>query len=273
MKFGISTFVTDEGIRPDALGKALEERGFESVFLAEHSHIPKGATAPDGSELERPYYRGLDPFIALTAAASATKNLLLSTGVALLVQRDVLHTAKEVASLDLLSGGRTILTVGAGWNRAEMRNHGVDPVTRGRRLDEQLAVLKAIWTQDEASFHGEHVDFGPVYMWPKPVQRPHPPIYIGGHSPAARRRVAEHGDGWFPITATSDDIREMRASLAARGRTGVVMNVPGDADSPASLAEYAEAGAERATFHIETMPESATLRKLDDLAKLVARYT
>ncbi|MFD9906704.1 LLM class F420-dependent oxidoreductase [Streptomyces sp. NPDC059063] len=272
MKLGISTFVTDEGIRPDALGRALEERGFDSLFLAEHSHIPKGSTAPDGSALERAYYRSLDPFLALTAAAAATRTLLLGTGVALLVQRDVIHTAKEVATLDLLSGGRTVLAVGAGWNREEMRNHGTDPRTRGRLLDEQLAALKLIWTRDTAEFHGEHVDFGPLHMWPKPVQDPHPPLYIGGHSPAALARMAAHGDGWFPIVVTPAEVRRVRKSLAEQGRTGVVINVPARQDRRDLMDAYAEAGADRATFHLDAMPEPATLRKLDELAALVDDY-
>ncbi|GAA1550299.1 LLM class F420-dependent oxidoreductase [Actinomadura kijaniata] len=273
MKFGVSTFVTDEGIRPGALGAALEERGFESLFVAEHSHIPTGSTAPDGTELARAYYRALDPLIALTAAAAATTRLRLGTGVLLLVQRDVIQTAKEVASLDLLSGGRVILAVGAGWNRTEMRDHGTDPGVRGRLLDERLAALKEIWTRDEAEFHGEYVRFGPMRMWPKPVQRPHPPIYIGGHSPAALARVAAHGDGWFPIEVTPDDVRRVRGALAERGRTGVVITVPADPAGEGTLDAYAEAGADRATFHLETMPEAATLRKLDELAALAARYS
>lgn len=272
MKFGVSTFVTDEGIRPDVLATALEERGFESMFLAEHSHIPRGSSAPDGFELTRPYFRSLDPFIALTAAATATHNLRLGTGVALLAQRDIIHTAKEVASLDLLSHGRAILTVGAGWNEEEMRNHGVDPRTRGQRLDEQLAALRMIWTQEESSFHGTHIDFGPMYQWPKPVQQPHPPIYIGGNSQAARRRVAEYGDGWFPNMITPNDIRDMRTASAARGRTDVVMNAPADEDQPQLLDEFVDAGADRATFHIPTETESATLRKLDQLASIIRRF-
>ncbi|GAA1997547.1 LLM class F420-dependent oxidoreductase [Nocardiopsis rhodophaea] len=272
MKFGISTFVTDDGIRPDALGTALEERGFESLFLAEHSHIPSGTTAPDGTELGRVYYRTLDPFIALTAAASATKNLVLGTGIALLIQRDVIHTAKEAATLDLLSGGRVILAVGVGWNKKEMRNHGTDPRTRGRLLDEQIAALKAIWTRDEAEFHGDHVDFDPIHMWPKPVQRPHPPVYIGGQSSAALARLATQGDGWFPVHATPDEIAQVRESLAAQGRTGVTLNAPADQGDLATLGKFAEAGADRATFHLDTLPESATLRKLDELAAVTERF-
>ncbi len=146
MKFGISTFVTDEGIRPDVLGAALEERGFDSLFLAEHSHIPvsRESPYPGGGDLPRVYYRTLDPFVALAAAATATSELLLGTGIALLIQRDLIHTAKEVASLDVISDGRALFGVGVGWNREEMRNHGTDPKTRGALIDEQLAALKEI---------------------------------------------------------------------------------------------------------------------------------
>ncbi|HEY3469619.1 MAG TPA: TIGR03619 family F420-dependent LLM class oxidoreductase, partial [Amycolatopsis sp.] len=168
MKFGISTFVTDEGIRPDVLGAALEERGFDSLWLAEHSHIPvsRESPYPGGGDLPRVYYRTLDPFVALSAAAVATSELLLGTGIALLTQRDLIHTAKEVASLDLISDGRMRFGVGIGWNREEMRNHGTDPKTRGALIDEQLAALKEIWTKDEAEFHGKHVDFDPIFAWP-----------------------------------------------------------------------------------------------------------
>ncbi|MET0862938.1 MAG: LLM class F420-dependent oxidoreductase, partial [Nakamurella sp.] len=196
MKFGIATFVTDEGISPLALGPALEERGFDSVFLAEHSHIPVSRQTPhsSGGDLPRKYYRTLDPFVALTALAAATSNLLVGTGIALLPQRDVIHLAKEVASVDLVSGGRFQFGVGVGWNREEMRNHGTDPRTRGALMDEMLAALVQIWTSDEAEFHGQYLDFDPIFAWPKPLQQPHPPIYVGGESDAALTRLARLGD-------------------------------------------------------------------------------
>ncbi|NGO70684.1 LLM class F420-dependent oxidoreductase [Streptomyces boncukensis] len=272
MRIGIATFVTDEGIRPDTLARAAEERGFDSLFLAEHSHIPQGATATDGSPIPHRFHRSLDPFLALTAAATATERLLLGTGVALLIQRDVIHTAKEVATLDLLSGGRAILAVGAGWNRPEMRNHGTDPRTRGRLLDEQLAALKAIWTRETAAYDGDFVRFGPLHMWPKPVQRPHPPLYIGGNGAAARARVAEAGDGWFPTEVSPAELRTVRAWLADRGRGGAVLNAPADPSRPEELNRYAEAGADRATFQLETLPEAETLRRLDELAAVAADY-
>ena len=275
MKFGISTFVTDQGIRPDVLGAALEERGFDSLFLAEHSHIPASRETPypGGGELPDVYYRTLDPFIALTSAASATSNLLVGTGIVLLIQRDVIHTAKEVASLDLLSRGRVLFGVGVGWNREEMRNHGADPTTRGALIDEQLAALKAIWTSDQAEFHGKYVDFDPIFSWPKPVQRPHPPVYIGGHSPAALKRVAEYGDGWMPLAHTKpDEIRRVKQWLAEQGRTDVPFAVFGGSTDTDVITGLAEAGVERYTFMLETMPEAETLEALDELAKVAAAH-
>ncbi|PXY28074.1 LLM class F420-dependent oxidoreductase [Prauserella muralis] len=275
MKFGVSTFVTDEGIRPDTLATALEDRGFDSLFLAEHSHIPVSLETPypGGGEMPRVYYRTLDPFVALTAAAAGSRNLLLGTGVALLVQRDLFHTAKEVASLDLLSGGRFVFGVGVGWNREEMRDHGTDPATRGALLNEQLRALKTIWAEDEAEFHGKHVDFDPVYSWPKPVQRPHPPVYIGGESPAALARLAEHGDGWLPRpNAQPDEIRRVRAWLAEQGRPDMPVTVFGAGRDEARIAGWAEAGVERVTFLLGTRPESETLRRLDELAVLAERH-
>jgi len=275
MKFGISTFVTDEGIRPGALGRALEERGFDSLLLAEHSHIPvsRQSPYPGGGELPRVYSRTLDPFVALTAAAAETTDLLLVTGVALLIQRDVIHTAKEVASLDLVSGGRVAFGVGVGWNREEMANHGTDPRTRGALIDEQIQALKTIWTQDEAEFHGKFVDFDPIWQWPKPVQRPHPPIYVGGESEAALNRLATHADGWLPRSHTPpEEITRVRTWLAERGRPDVPFTVFGAGRGEEELAGYAEAGVERVTFMLGTRPESETLTKLDELAALAEDY-
>src|SRR4029079_18907791 len=167
MRFGVATFITDDGLRPDVLGRALEDRGVASFFIAEHSHIPVSRESPwpEGGELPRRYYRTLDPFVALTAVAAVTRRRVLDTGFALLPQRDVIHTAKQVASLDLVSDGRFAFGVGVGWNREEMRNHGTDPPTRGALIDEQLAALKQIWTTEQAEYHGVHVDFDPIYLW------------------------------------------------------------------------------------------------------------
>ncbi|EIE99650.1 LLM class F420-dependent oxidoreductase [Saccharomonospora glauca] len=274
MKFGIATFVTDEGIRPTTLAKALEERGFDSLFLAEHSHIPVSRQTPfSGGELPRKYYRTLDPFVALSAAAAVTDTLLLGTGVALLIQRDVIHTAKEAASLDLISGGRFVLGVGVGWNREEMRNHGTDPRTRGALLNEQLQALKAIWTAERAEFHGQYIDFDPIYAWPKPVSDPHPPIYIGGESPAALARLADHGDGWMPRgNVDPEEVRRGLAWLAERGRPDVPVSVFAAGRDSSQVEAWAELGVERVTFDLPTLPESETLSLLDELAALAQRY-
>ncbi|MEC3977116.1 LLM class F420-dependent oxidoreductase [Amycolatopsis sp. H20-H5] len=275
MKFGIATFVTDEGIRPDVLGKALEERRFDSLFLAEHSHIPvsRQSPYPGGGPLPSKYQRTLDPFVALTAAAMTTERLLLGTGIALLIQRDLIHTAKEVASLDLLSGGRVAFGVGVGWNREEMANHGTDPRTRGALINEQLAALKEIWTTDEAQFHGEHVDFDPIFAWPKPVQKPHPPIFIGGESPAALERLLTYGDAWLPRgSSTEAELRQVREWLTERGRGDVPFTVFGGSEKPEILDGFASAGVERVTLLLETAPEAESLRELDRLAAIAARH-
>jgi probable F420-dependent oxidoreductase len=273
MRFGIATFITDDGIGPAALGRALEERGFSSLFIAEHSHIPvsRESPYPGGGELPARYYRTLDPFVALAAAASVTSRLVLGTGIALLPQRDVIHTAKEVASLDVVSGGRAAFGVGVGWNREEMRNHGTDPATRGALMDEQLAALKGIWTTEQAEFHGEHVDFDPIYLWPKPVQQPHVPIYIGGESPAALRRLAAHGDGWLPRGGTPPgEITRVRRWLAEQGRHDVPFTVFAAGTDEEQLAGFAEAGVDEVTLTLDTLPEDESLRALDALAAVAS---
>jgi probable F420-dependent oxidoreductase len=275
MRFGVATFITDEGIRPDVLGRALEERGFNSLFIAEHSHIPvsRESPYPSGGELPRRYYRTLDPFVALTAAAVVTSRLLLGTGIALLPQRDVIHTAKQVASLDVVSDGRAVFGVGVGWNREEMRNHGTDPATRGVLMDEQLAALRQIWTAEQAEYHGEHVDFDPIYLWPKPVQKPHPPIYVGGESPAALRRLVTYGDGWLPRGRTPPaEIKRVRDRLAEQGRGEVGFTVFSADTDEERLAGFAEAGVEEVTLTLDTLPEDDTLRSLDALAAVAAAH-
>lgn len=274
MKFGVNTFVTDESIRPDALGRALEERGFETLLVTEHSHIPAKRETPwsGGGELPREYYRTYDPFVALAIASAATTALTLGTAVALLAQRDVFQTAKEVASLDVLSGGRVLFGVGVGWNREEMRNHGVEPGRRGPLLNEKIAALKSIWTTEEAEFHGEHLDFDPVFSWPKPLQRPHPPIAVGGESPAALNRLVRYGDEWLPRAKTPvDELRRVASWLAGQGRADVRTTLCG-ATADDSVAAYAEAGVERVTFTLPPLPETETLQYLDKLAAHLERH-
>ena len=271
MKIGVNTFLTDEGIGARVLGPALEERGFESLFLSEHSHIPASRESPypGGGELPRVYYRTMDPFVALGAVAMVTERLILGTGVTLLVQRDPIHTAKEVATLDHLSEGRVVLGVGIGWNREEMADHGTDPGTRGILLDEQLAAIRAIWTQDLAEYHGRFVDFDPIFAWPKPVQRPHPPIFIGGGAAAAQRAI-RLGLGWVPNGVA--DPGKVAGQLAVLGDADIPVAITPAAPDPALLDAYAEAGVQRVTLALPTVPESESLRVLDEFAVLAQRY-
>jgi probable F420-dependent oxidoreductase len=275
MKFGVMTLLTDESIRPDVLATSLEERGFDALFLGEHSHIPASRESPYplGGELPDMYKRAYDPFVALTAAAAVTRELQVGTAVALMVQRDVIQTAKEVASLDVFSGGRFHFGVGVGWNREEMRNHGTDPSTRGALLSEQLAALKEIWTKDEAEFHGEFVDFDPIFSWPKPATKPHPPIYIGGQSPAAMRRLAAHGDAWLPNPVPDAAAIPGQLALLAEYAPGFPVTVSGLSGGQTAVLEgYREAEVERINFALDSSLESEVLTELDELVKLVEKY-
>jgi probable F420-dependent oxidoreductase len=273
MRFGIATFVTDEGIAPARLGGELERRGFESVFIAEHTHIPvkRESPWPEGDELPRKYYRTLDPFVTLTAMAGTTERLLLGTGILLLIERDPIIAAKEIASLDHVSGGRAVVGVGAGWNREEMRDHGTDPKTRMSLLRERVLAMKEIWAQEQAEFHGDFVDFDPIFSWPKPLQRPNPPILVGGAGPKTLDRVLEYGDGWMPtyglgveeIARRIADLRR-RASDAGRGLIPVtVYAVPGDHEV---VVQLMDAGVDRVLFDLPTLPADETVRALDEFA-------
>jgi probable F420-dependent oxidoreductase len=272
VEFGVSTFVTDDGIAPAALGRALEERGFASLYLAEHTHIPvkRETPWPGGSELPRHYYRTLDPLVALTAAATVTERLRVGTGIALVIQRDPIVLAKEVASLDLVSGGRAVFGVGAGWNREEMRNHGTEPATRMRLLRERVLAIKELWTEDEAEFHGEFVDFDPVFSYPKPVQDPHPPVMIGGSGPTTFDRVVEFGDGWMPIYGrNTGELAAQITELRERAGRSVPVTLFGVPRDPGTVEELKDAGVDEVLFNLKTLPEDDTLRYLDRLAELL----
>ena len=271
MRFGISTFVTDEGIAPGPLAAAIEERGFDSLFVAEHTHIPLSRKSPwpRGGELPRKYYKTLDPFITLTSAAAATQRLLLGTGVALVVERDPIITAKEVASLDLVSGGRVIFGVGVGWNREEMENHGTDPRTRGRLTDERLRAMVEIWTKEEPEFHGRFVDFDPIGAWPKPLQKPYAPIYVGGGRPAFGR-ISEFGDAWLANGLPPDELGPLIAELREVAGRDVPVSVFNASGEPEDLKAYAELGVDRVLLSLPTLPEGETLEHLDTLGSLAA---
>jgi probable F420-dependent oxidoreductase len=267
VRIGVLTFVTDEGIGPAELGVGLEERGFESLFLAEHSHIPVDAKTPFpmGGPIPRKYYRTLDPFLALTAAAVATEKLVLGTGIALVTQRDPILTAEEVTSLDLISDGRFRFGVGVGWFREEIANHGVDPAVRGRVADERLRAMVEIWTHEKAEFHGEFVDFDPIYSWPKPATQPYPPLYFGGGS-ANYRRIAELNAGWLSMSRSADELSGQLEELrAVAGDDVPVINVHRGEPKAKELQRYRDLKVEHVLLELPTEPRDETLRRLDEL--------
>src|SRR5712672_3471597 len=200
MEFGASIFFTDYSISPAELAVALEERGFDSLWAPEHSHIPvpRRTPMPVGDELPKRYYDVMDPFVTLTAAAAVTKRLKLGTGVCLVIQRDTIQTAKLVASIDQISNGRFLFGIGGGWNAEEIENHGAVFATRFKKMRNQIEAMKAIWTQSKPEYHGDIIDFAPMMTWPKPVQKPHPPVIVGGAFPFGARRALRYGDGWMP---------------------------------------------------------------------------
>ncbi|HZV51744.1 MAG TPA: LLM class F420-dependent oxidoreductase [Candidatus Dormibacteraeota bacterium] len=275
MKFGIAIFPTDYGIRMTELAPAVEERGFESLWVAEHSHIhvsdrPLG---PTGAPLPQPYWHTLDPFVALTAAALATRRLRIGTGVCLLVQRDPIHTAKLGASLDLLSEGRFLFGVGGGWNRAEMADHGTAYETRWRLLRERVEAVKEIWTSEEAEYHGRFVDFDRMWCWPKPVQKPHPPVILGGNGPNTLKRVVRYADGWMPNRGdVLSRIPELQRLAREAGRDPIPVTVYGETAEPAEVERYLEAGVERIIYYVPSDGRDASLRRLEELTGRLRPY-
>jgi len=271
-------FPTDDAIDPAALAKEVEDRGFDSLWFPEHSHIPTSRESPypGGGDLPRMYLHTYDPFVALTAAACATTTLKLATGICLVIERDTINTAKEVASLDRLSGGRFLFGIGGGWNREEMADHGTNPKTRMRLMGEQIKAMKELWTKEEAEFHGEFVDFDPSWAWPKPVQDPHPPVYVGGMGPGVEDRVLDFGDAWLPQRVGPDNIGQFeeranalqqRAADAGRGR--IPMSLFGAETSSEALDGYRRIGLDRAIYGVSSADRDTVLKELDELAKLV----
>lgn len=276
MKFGVMMFAADYAIRIDELARAAEERGFESLFLPEHTHIPRSRRSrwPGGPELPREYWHTLDPFVALAAAAAVTTRLKVGTGICLVIERDPITLAKEVASLDLLSRGRFVFGIGGGWNAEEMENHGTDPKARWRLLRERVLAMKAIWTEAEAEFHGELVGFDPIWAYPKPVQKPHPPILLGGEGRFTLRRVVEFCDGWFPRGRGEPDIAggiaELRALAEKAGRdpSSISVSVFGAKPDAAVLRGYEKLGVERAILPLPSAGRETLLPLLDRHAEL-----
>ena len=277
MKIGIYNFPTDYSMRIDELAVEAEQRGYESIWVTEHTHIPVSRKTPwpGGADLPREYWHTHDPFVALSFAAAATRTIKLGTGICLLIERDTLTTAKTVASLDLLSGGRVLFGVGGGWNREEMENHGTDYDTRFQRLEEQIDALRRIWTEDEPEFHGDHVDFDPVWSYPKPLQDPHPPIILGGGTRYTRQRVVDHGDGWLPIEISAAAVRKgvedlwRRAEEAGRDRGTISVTVFGAEPTRENLDAYEAVGVERVLLRMPSEGRDDLLRRLDRWQHLI----
>jgi probable F420-dependent oxidoreductase len=253
----------------------VEERGFESLFLPEHTHVPvsRRTPYPGGGELPDEYRRTFDPFVALTAAAMNTTRLRLGTGVCLVVQRDPIVLAKEVASLDRISGGRFLFGVGAGWNREEMADHGTDPATRMSLFAERMHAMRRIWTEDEPSYHGRYVRFEPMWSWPKPAQRPHPPVLVGGNGPGVLDRVLDFGDGWMPLAMPDPAsllrrVEELRRRVDELGRPAVPVSVYAARANESDVASYAAAGIQRCLFYLPSADRDRVLGKLDRVAQL-----
>jgi|TARA_Y100000310_G_scaffold341105_1_gene439170 probable F420-dependent oxidoreductase len=255
------------------VAELAESRGFESLWLPEHTHIPlTGSTNPRVAEVPRAYSHLLDPFVALTAAAAVTKTLRLGTGICLIIERDTIQTAKAVASLDHLCDGRFIFGIGAGWNRAEMENHGVDYATRYRKMCDQVEAFKVIWREDEAAYHGPFVDFEPIESWPKPVQSPHPPILLGGESMHTLRRIVAHFDGWLPRGMNPSQVLDGMQTLkrlAAEAEKDVTVSVFAPPPKEEVLQQLQDAGAQRAILMLPAEEEATTLSRLDRLARFI----
>lgn len=279
MKFGLTIFPTDYTAQPDEFARRAEERGFESIWFPEHTHIPADRRSPwpGGPELPREYYNTYDPFLALTAAAMATTTLRLATGICLIVQRDPITTAKEIATLDRLSGGRFIFGIGGAWNAEEVENHGVPFKQRFAVLRERVLAMKTMWTQEQPEFHGKHVNFDPIFSNPKPLQQPHPPIIMGGDGPTTFDRVIEFCDGWMPIArgglpeGLADKVLTLRKRAEAAGRDPDAISVSLFSCPPTSeaVAEAERMGLERVIFGIPARTPDEVWAAMDERAKLV----
>jgi probable F420-dependent oxidoreductase len=279
LKFGAAMFFTDYSMTPGELGTALEERGFESVWAPEHSHIPLSRKTPPagGGELAKKYYDTMDPFVTLTMAAAATKSLKVANGVCLVAQRDPIQTAKLVASIDQVSGGRFLFGIGNGWNQDEMENHGTVFTTRHKLARERVEAMKAIWTQSKPEYHGEFVNFDPMMAWPKPVQKPHPPVIVGGAFPYSARRAIRYGDGWIPHAARNtyaeiaDMLPEFRkmATEAKRDPKSIEITVWGPKQDADLMKRYQDLGVARVVFNLESEKADTILPVIDSRTKLM----
>lgn len=278
MDIGVMIFPTDQAIQPVEMGREVEARGLHSLYFPEHTHIPTGRRTPwpGGRELPEEYKRTHDPFVALAAVAAATERIQLGTGIALVAQRDPIVLAKEIASLDVLSGGRFVFGIGVGWNEDEMEHHGVNPKQRRAIVREKVLAMKALWTEDEASFEGEHVRFSSSWSWPKPVQRPHPPIFMGGGGgPVTYAHIAEYCDGWMPISSREPvlpKVTDLRRAAEEAGRDPATIRLKlfGAIPKPAVLEAAAEAGVEECVMGVPPAGPDTVLPILDHYAGLLS---
>ena len=274
MKFGVAIFPTDYAISMTELAPAAEDLDFESLWVAEHSHIPTNRLSPwpAGGELPKHYWHTMDPFVALTAAALASKTIKVGTGICLLVERDPIHTARETASLDHVSGGRFLFGVGGGWNREEMADHDTDFQTRWKLLRERVEAVNAIWTHDVAEYHGDLVDFGPMWSWPKPLQKPYPPVILGGSGPKILERVVRYADGWMPNRGdVFERIPQLQRMAKDAGREPIPVTYYPRATAE-EIERCANAGMERLIWYVPPDGRDAALKKLDALGKLIGPY-
>ena len=277
MDIGAFYFSTDYDMSPVELARALEERGFESLFLCEHTHIPvsRRTPFPAGGELPKRYVHTYDPFVALSFVAAATTTLKIGTGICLMAQRDPIVTAKAVASLDMLSGGRFVFGIGGGWNVDEMENHGARYETRFKLLRERILAMQALWRDEQAEYHGEMVDFDPVWSYPKPVQRPHPPVLLGGETDYTLNRVVEFCDGWLPRASAGFEVTDGMARLGAaadkagRDFSSLSVTVFRAPPEPQQLESYHQAGVARALLEVPDAGRDEVLKRLDGYAKLL----
>ncbi len=276
MHYGLTYFPTDYSIPPTEIAREAEARGFESLWLPEHTHIPveRKSPWPGGPELPKMYYDVYEPFIALAAAAAVTTRLKLATGICLVVQRDPLQTAKNVATLDRISNGRFLFGIGAGWNAEEMRNHGTEFETRLSLMRERVLAMKELWTKSKPEFHGKFVEFAPVMTWPKPVQKPHPPIHVGGGFPRALDRAIDYGDGWMPIFGRDEILErmpEVRERARAAGRDPLKFEISIFAAPPQAdvLARARDAGVTRCVFGLPPAKAEEVLPLVDRYADLM----
>ena len=278
MKYGVAMFPTDYAIQADALARELEAHGFESLWLPEHTHIPTSRKSPwpGGADLPRDYWHTLDPFVALGAAAAVTTTLMLGTGICLVIERDPIILAKEVASLDFISGGRMLLGIGGGWNAEEMEDHGTPFGERWKILRERISAMKAIWTQEEAEYHGKYVNFDKLWSFPKPVQKPYPPILMGGSGPHARQRAAEFDGHWMPIIGRDPldeaiaDLRQ-RAEKAGRDPAAVSVSLFGVRPDEGKLAAWRDLGVARVVFFVPSALAGTVLPLLDQYAAVAKK--